>query len=160
MIDFTKLSNYLSHGEVDCKEMQEVIEKLVTDQNWLPIYLISESVAREVSILIDAEDKIWVDWGNIGEVTLKPPIGATLPFKLWLHTHPRNSAYWSATDRSSLNLVNGILDRALVLGMNGMLSASKRDETEVLVESEQSFGWTEELVKSWFEVLLLQELSE
>ena len=70
MIDFTKLSNYLSHGEVDCKEMQEVIEKLVTDQNWLPIYLISESVAREVSILIDAEDKIWVDWGNIGEVTL------------------------------------------------------------------------------------------
>jgi len=154
MIDFQKLSTLLSTGEVDCKEVEELIELLAINENWLPIYLISESVTREVSILIDAEGKIWVDWGDVGEVKLNPPVGSILPFKLWIHTHPRSNAYWSPTDRNSLAIASGILDRALVLGKNGILSTSKCEFDKCSVNGHHTNQWTEESVRSWFEIVL------
>ena len=86
------------------------------------IYLLSNAVSREVSILVDSNDNYFVDWGTIGSVELSPPIGAVLPFKLWVHTHPSNTAYWSITDRNTLEIAKGILDKALVLGEDGLLS--------------------------------------
>ena len=144
MLDFDKITKIISDGNIESKQIDELLSRLVVNNDWLPIYLISESVSREVSILIDSEDNIWIDWGSIGEVTINPPGGATLPFKLWLHTHPSNYAYWSLTDRNSLAISKGILDKAIVLGLNGMLSSTLDDNHE----------WSEEEVKSWFEVLL------
>ena len=43
---------------------------------------------QEVSVLFDADGRIWVDIGTVGHVSLEPPLGATIPFRLWVHTHP------------------------------------------------------------------------
>ena len=90
--------------------------KQAKQENWYYIYLLSQLVSREVSILVDSNDNYWVDWGTIGSVELSPPVGAVLPFKLWVHTHPSNTAYWSITDRNSLEIAKGILEKAMVLG--------------------------------------------
>ena len=105
------------------------------------IYLLSKSVSREVSILVDSKDNYWIDWGTIGRVELSPPVGAVLPFKLWVHTHPSNTAYWSVTDRNTLEIAKGILEKALVLGEDGLLSttlqpvSSFTDDTETPPEN-------------------------
>ncbi|GIT41389.1 MAG: hypothetical protein Ct9H300mP10_03990 [Methanobacteriota archaeon] len=46
---------------------------------------------------------------------MSPPIGAKVPFKLWLHTHPQD-AYWSSTDRDTIASYTSLLERAVVLG--------------------------------------------
>ena len=75
----------------------------------------ADSMGREVSLLFDAEDKVWADIGTEGQVKLSPPEGAKIPFKLWIHTHPRD-AYWSSTDLDSILMFSRILEQALVLG--------------------------------------------
>jgi len=155
MIDYRKLSVLLSKGDMYVDDLRELICELVTDENWLAIYGISELVSREVSILIDAKDDVWIDWGSIGQVTLSPPVGSILPYKLWVHTHPRNNAYWSQTDRMSLSLAKGILDKALVLGKNGVLSTSLINSDTILPDSNDvEKEWSEESVKSWLEISL------
>ena len=116
------------------------------------IYLLSKYVSREVSILVDSKDNYFVDWGTIGSVELSPPIGAVLPFKLWVHTHPSNTAYWSITDRNTLEIAKGILDKALVLGENGLLSTTLQpttSSTDDIVNPNPQ--WTEEEVMGWLE---------
>ena len=61
---------------------------LVDRREWEEIYLLSAMSRREVSILIDADDAIWIDVGDQSQVSLSPPYGSKLPFKLWVHTHP------------------------------------------------------------------------
>ena len=90
--------------------------------------MLSNAASREVSILVDSNDNYFVDWGTIGSVE-RSPIGAVLPFKLWVHTHPSNTAYWRATDRNTLEMAKGILEKALVLGENGLLSTTFRRQT-------------------------------
>lgn len=120
--------------------------------NWCMIYLLSKRVSREVSILVDSKENYFVDWGTIGSVELSPPVGAVLPFKLWVHTHPSNTAYWSITDRNTLEMAKGILEKALVLGDNGLLStilqpiSSSTDDTV-----DPNLRWTEEEVMDWLE---------
>ncbi len=120
--------------------------------NWNIIYLLSNYVSREVSILVDSKNNHFVDWGTIGSVELSPPIGAVLPFKLWVHTHPSNTAYWSITDQNTLEIAKGILDKALVLGEDGILSTilqpigSSTDDTV-----NPNLQWTEEEVIGWLE---------
>ena len=138
--------------DVESEFWLDLVTNMAQKSNWHMIYLLSKSVSREVSILVDSKDNHFVDWGTIGSVELSPPIGAVLPFKLWVHTHPSNTAYWSITDRNTLEIAKGILDKALVLGENGLLSTilqpvcSSTDET---VYSNQQ--WTEEEVIGWLE---------
>ncbi len=138
--------------DVESEFWLDLVTKMAQKSNWHTIYLLSKSVSREVSILVDSKDNYFVDWGTIGSVELSPPVGAVLPFKLWVHTHPSNTAYWSITDRNTLEIAKGILDKALVLGENGLLSTilqpvcSSTDET---VYSNQQ--WTEEEVIGWLE---------
>ena len=138
--------------DVESESSIDFVINLAKKCNWNLIYLLSKCVSREVSILVDSKDNYFVDWGTIGSVELSPPVGAVLPFKLWVHTHPSNTAYWSITDRNTLEIAKGILDKALVLGENGLLStilqpiSSSTDDT---VNS--NLQWTEEEVMDWQE---------
>ena len=42
----------------------EMMQELVEAKKWEEIYRISSALAREVSILIDADNSIWIDWGK------------------------------------------------------------------------------------------------
>ena len=138
--------------DVESEFWLDLVTNMAQKSNWHTIYLLSRSVAREVSILVDSKDNYFVDWGTIGSVELSPPIGAVLPFKLWVHTHPSNTAYWSITDQNTLEIAKGILDKALVLGEDGLLSTilqpigSSTDDTV-----NPNLQWTEEEVIGWLE---------
>ena len=90
--------------DVESEFWLDLVTDMAQKSNWHMIYLLSKSVSREVSILVDSKDNHFVDWGTIGSVELSPPIGAVLPFKLWVHTHPSNTAYWSITDQNTLEI--------------------------------------------------------
>ena len=138
--------------DVESEFWLDLVTNMAQKSNWHMIYLLSKSVSREVSILVDSKDNYFVDWGTIGSVELSPPIGAVLPFKLWVHTHPSNTAYWSITDQNTLEIAKGILDKALVLGEDGLLSTvlqpidSSTDDTV-----NPNLQWTEEEVIGWLE---------
>ena len=138
--------------DVESEFSIDYVINLAKKGNWYMIYLLSKYVSREVSILVDSKDNYFVDWGTIGSVELSPPIGAVLPFKLWVHTHPSNTAYWSITDRNTLEIAKGILDKALVLGENGLLSTTLQPTTsstgDIVNHNPQ---WTEEEVMGWLE---------
>tara|TARA_B100001115_G_C15751868_1_gene367725 strand:- start:367 stop:942 length:576 start_codon:yes stop_codon:yes gene_type:complete len=138
--------------DVESESCVDFVTDFAKKGKWYMIYLLSKSVSREVSILVDSKDNYWIDWGTIGRVELSPPVGAVLPFKLWVHTHPSNTAYWSVTDRNTLEIAKGILEKALVLGEDGLLSttfqpvSSFTDDTEI-----STLQWTEEEVIDWME---------
>ena len=138
--------------DVESEFWLDLVTNMAQKSNWHMIYLLSKSVSREVSILVDSKDNHFVDWGTIGSVKLSPPTGAVLPFKLWVHTHPSNAAYWSITDRNTLEIAKGILDKALVLGEDGLLSTILQpigSSTDDTVNS--NLQWTEEEVIGWLE---------
>ena len=138
--------------DVESEFWLDLVTNMAQKSNWHMRYLLSKSVSREVSILVDSKDNHFVDWGTIGSVKLSPPIGAVLPFKLWVHTHPSNAAYWSITDRNTLEIAKGILDKALVLGEDGLLSTILQpigSSTDDTVNS--NLQWTEEEVIGWLE---------
>ena len=138
--------------DVESEFSIDYVINLAKKGNWYMIYQLSNLVSREVSILVDSKDNYFVDWGTIGSVELSPPIGAVLPFKLWVHTHPSNTAYWSITDRNTLEIAKGILDKALVLGENGLLSTTLQPTTSSTVDIENpNPQWTEEEVMGWLE---------
>ena len=133
-------------------ESVDFVVDLAKKRNWHMIYWLSKLACKEVSILVDSKDNYFVDWGTIGSVELSPPVGAVLPFKLWVHTHPSNTAYWSITDRNSLEIAKGILERALVLGEDGILSTTLQPTTSFTGANEGSNPqWTEEQVMDWLE---------
>ena len=138
--------------DVESEFWLDLVTKLAPNSNRHTIYLLSKSVSREVSILVDGKDNYFVDWGTIGSVELSPPIGAVLPFKLWVHTHPSNTAYWSVTDRNTLEMAKGILEKALVLGENGLLSTTLQATNSFTGDDDNSKSqWTEEEVTDWSE---------
>ena len=138
--------------DVESESSIDFVINLAKKGNWYMIYLLSKRVSREVSILVDSKDTYFVDWGTIGSVELSPPVGAVLPFKLWVHTHPSNTAYWSITDRNTLEIAKGILQKALVLGENGLISTTLQPTTSSTVDIVNPNPlWTEEEVMGWLE---------
>ena len=138
--------------DVESESSIDYVINLAKKGNWYMIYQLSNFVSREVSILVDSKDNYFVDWGTIGSVELSPPVGAVLPFKLWVQTHPSNTAYWSITDRNTLEMAKGILEKALVLGDNGLLSTTLQPTTSSTVDIENpNPQWTEEKVMGWLE---------
>ncbi len=85
------------------------------EEDWQGLWNLADALKREVSVLFDEQGLIWVDIGSTGRVALSPPNGSRIPFQLWIHTHPWD-AYWSITDKETLGIATGILDKALVLG--------------------------------------------
>ena len=102
-------------GDYDSELVREHIAGLAEGRRWQEIWHIGDRLLREVSVLIDAEDKIYIDIGTSGEVKMAPPEDAKVPFKLWIHSHPRD-AYWSPTDRDTIACYTGLLETAAVLG--------------------------------------------
>lgn len=102
-------------GDFDSLPIRETLAHFATQKDWKNLWNLADSLGREVSVLFDSEDKVWVDVGTSGQVRLAPPEGAIIPFKLWIHTHPWD-AYWSSTDLDSLMQFSGILNEAIVLG--------------------------------------------
>ena len=138
--------------DVESEFWLDLVTNMAQKSNWHMIYLLSKSVSREVSILVDSKDNYFVDWGTIGRVELSPPLGAVLPFKLWVHTHPSNTAYWSITDRNTLEIAKGILDKAIVLGENGLLSTTLQTIGSFTDDTvNPNLQWTAEEVMGWLE---------
>ena len=97
--------------------------RLSRQRRWDLIYHLSELAGLETSVLIDSNDRVFIDWGTSGQVILTPPVGAKIPFKLWVHTHPGFHPYWSGTDTNSLAIGVSIIERAMVLGATGVKSS-------------------------------------
>ena len=134
----------LSTGCYDCGVIREHIAGLTEAGRWQQIWEIGNRLLREVSVLIDAEGKYYVDIGTSGEVKMSPPIGAKVPFKLWLHTHPQD-AYWSSTDRDTIASYTSLLERAAVLGHDHYKQTVFSDSPESSLEEDGPLSsWTSE----------------
>jgi hypothetical protein len=123
-----------SQRDVTNQTLLEVQRYLASQRRWDGVYMLSVMAGLETSVLIDANDEIFLDWGTQGQVRLQPPVGAKIPFKVWVHTHPRFAAYWSHTDTTSLSLGLRILESAIVLGQPG----PKSSENTTMVETSNS----------------------
>ena len=131
---------------------------------WDGVYVLSVMAGLETSVLIDAEDRVFIDWGTAGQVTLQPPVGGRLPFKLWVHTHPRFASYWSGTDTNSLSLGARILEAALVLGQPGPKHSKNRsmmevEDTSMLGDHGPLSQWTDEEPVPWSEWYVLNDIA-
>ncbi len=139
-------------GDFDCLLVKEAIAYLATAGRWKDLWDIADSMSREVSILFDSNMMVWVDVGTRGEVSLEPPIGATIPFRLWIHTHPWD-AYWSRTDLGTLASYTSILSDALVLGHDHCKKSSRPAHGEDLLGEEGPLSqWTSEPCKMYSEM--------
>ena len=125
------------------------------ERNWEAVWIIADALKREVSLLFDSQDLVWVDVGNRGMVRLSPPLGSRLPLRLWIHTHPWD-AYWSGTDRRTLASVSGVLEQALVLGHDHFVRANCMDFSPThstdrrLAMDGPLMHWTDEDTTSYF----------
>ena len=90
---------------------------------------------REVQVLIDSKDDLYISVGSIGFVSFQNQEdelinGAPmkLPLKCWIHTHPFGTAFWSGTDWKSLKTWRPVLSSAIVLGDNEYLAYDLKTE--------------------------------
>ena len=117
MHDWPKVASAIESNDLSSTELLETLAFLAAQESWRDLWKVADLLSREVSILFDRENNVWVDIGTSGMVRPEPPIGSRLPFRLWVHTHPYN-AYWSATDLDTLAIYSTILQEAIVLGHN------------------------------------------
>ena len=144
----------LDSGDLGSRVLKETIAALASRSMWRQLWLVADALSREVSVLFDRDGRIWVDIGTAGQVRLSPPVGATIPFSLWIHTHPWD-AYWSSTDLSTLASYSRILDSALVLGHDHMKSTRKaKGDCERLGSGMPLSVWTSEEVRTYEEAVV------
>ncbi len=147
------LEIFVESEEHDSVPIRETLTAHAVSRDYQSLWNLADRLGREVSILFDADDKVWVDVGTAGQVRLAPPEGARIPFKLWIHTHPRD-AYWSATDQDSLLRFSGILQEALVLGHDHLKRAVHLAEpTDECIEKGSALEfWTDEEITLYSEM--------
>ena len=114
-IDSNQVCQNITRGEYQEDEVINSLRILGIQGRWDEVWNVSHALGVEISWIQDAEGTVFVDLGSSGEVRLSAPIGAVLPFRLWIHTHPW-TAYWSFTDRTALRNFAGLLEVAIVLG--------------------------------------------
>ena len=149
--DPLEVRSAIGSGDLESRVLKETIAGLANESMWRQLWSVADALSREVSVLFDRDGRIWVDIGTAGQVRLSPPIGATIPFSLWIHTHPWD-AYWSPTDLSTLASYSRILDSALVLGHDHMKSTSKAEGDCVRLGAEAPLSvWTSEEVRTYEE---------
>lgn len=130
-------------GRLESISVKETIAGLAQREDWPSLWRLADSMSREVSVLFDAEGSVWVDIGTRGHVSLAPPLGAVIPFRLWIHTHPWDP-YWSQTDRDTLASYSAILQSALVLGHDRMKWTRNGSPTESIESSGPLSVWSSE----------------
>ncbi len=152
--DPNEIQYAIDSGDLDSRVLKETIAALARGSMWRQLWMVADALSREVSVLFDRDGRIWVDIGTAGQVRLSPPVGATIPFSLWIHTHPWD-AYWSPTDLATLASYSRILDSALVLGHDHMKATRKVDgDCERLGEEMPLSVWTSEEVRTYEEVVV------
>ena len=134
--------------------IREAIAHHASLGDWKSVWTISNSMGREISVIVDAESEIFVDVGNAHRVALSLPEGATAPMQ-WTHTHiePLDS-YWSTTDRDSLSVGHVILSEALVLSKTGIKRSVVLEEGDCsprLAEEGPLSVWSDEPVFAYQE---------
>ena len=81
---------------------------------------------REVQVIIDAKDELYISVGTPGFVSFKNQEeqlhGMKLPLKSWIHTHPFGHAFFSSTDWKTIHGWKRFLQSATVLGDNEFIS--------------------------------------
>ena len=141
------ISACISTGDHDSGVIMEHAAALAKSQMWPQLWELGHKMNREISILVDAEDKMYVDVGTSGQVEMSNPLGAKIPFKSWIHTHP-DDAYWSSTDLSTLANQTGILLEAMVLGKNHCVwsvnSSGLKNPEKALGPAAPLSNWTSE----------------
>ena len=138
-----EVSKDISSGRVSSSRVKETIAALAQGESWSEMWQIADSMSREVSVLFDADGRIWVDIGTTGHVSLEPPLGAIIPFRLWVHTHPWDP-YWSQTDKDTLAAYATILESALVLGHDRMKWSRNGSEMQTIEPSGPLSTWSSE----------------
>ena len=138
-----EVSKDIVSGRVSSSRVKETIAALAQGESWSELWQIADSMSREVSVLFDADGRIWVDIGTTGHVSLEPPLGATIPFRLWVHTHPWDP-YWSQTDKDTLAVYSTILESALVLGHDRMKWSRNGSEMQTIELSGPLSTWSSE----------------
>ncbi len=134
----------LNTEDYDCEVIREHIAGLTKAERLQEIWTIGDRLKREVSVLIDSEDKFYVDIGTSGQVKMSPPLGAKVPFKMWLHSHPQD-AYWSRTDRDTIAAYTSLLEKAIVLGHDHYKKTEFSEFSESFLEEEGPLSsWTSE----------------
>ena len=81
---------------------------------------------REVQVLVDAKDDLYISVGTFGFVSFKNQgeqlDGMKTPLKCWIHTHPFGRAFFSGTDWKTIKSWKGMMESATVLGDNQFIS--------------------------------------
>lgn len=75
---------------------------------------------REVQVVIDSNDKLFISVGDGSFVSFDGQEGALkgmkLPLQEWIHTHPFGAAYFSGTDLRTISIWERYLESATVIG--------------------------------------------
>ena len=145
MHDGAEVGHDIRSGRFDSIAVKETIAALASNGMWGSLWNIADAMSREVSVLFDAEGRIWVDVGTAGKVRLAPPEGSMIPYRMWIHTHPWD-AYWSATDLGTLAAHSSILKQALVLGHDHLKHSGRPSErAPTVIEPDGPLSqWTSE----------------
>jgi len=134
---------HIRTNDYDSPLIKQHVASLVEDGKLQQVWAIGDRLGREISILVDSEDKMFVDVGESGEVRMAPPEGAVAPFQQWIHTHPIDP-YWSNTDRDTLACFAGILTEATVLGESQYLVTRYCEGTTSPLGSGPLSNWSSE----------------
>ena len=81
-------------------------------------------IGREVQVLIDKNDNLFISVGNPGFVSFQSQeyelynkeAKMTFPLKEWIHTHPFGKAFFSGTDLKTIATYRRHMVKATVLG--------------------------------------------
>jgi len=142
--DLPRVMRAIQSNDLESKEILETLAFLACTESWRELWTIADLLSREVSVLFDDENNVWVDIGTPGMVRPKPPIGSRLPLRLWIHTHPYH-AYWSSTDLNTLAIYSTVLQEALVLGHDHLKRAVRNDGSQnPLAATGPLSSWTSE----------------
>ena len=137
------LDIHIETNDYDSPLIKQHVASLVEDGKLQQVWSIGDRLGREISILVDADGKMFVDVGESGEVRMAPPEGAIAPFQQWIHTHPRDP-YWSKTDKDTLACFAGLLVEATVLGESQYLVTQYYEGTTSSLGSGPLSNWSSE----------------
>jgi len=142
------LDIHIETNDYDSPLIKQHVASLVEDGKLQQVWSIGDRLCREISILIDADGKMFVDVGESGQVKMAPPEGAVAPFQQWIHTHPRDP-YWSKTDRDTLACFSGLLTEATVLGESQYLVTRYQKRVASSIGSGPLSNWSSETTLSY-----------
>ena len=93
---------------------------------------------NEIQVVIDSNDNLYCSEGNPGLVWFneddKSIFGMKLPIKVWIHTHPFGSAFFSGTDWRTINTWRPMMNYAIVVGDDEYFSYNLKSSTSKFVK--------------------------